>query len=105
MTEMPYSVEVAGEGEDVEVGALADVDVGDLGEGHLLEEDALVLVEPALQPVDLRERGRHVGAVRDEEHELARRLAAVARRPGAGSYATSPPVFVSMFAIWVLDFL
>ena len=55
MTEMPYSVEVAGEGEDVEVGALADEDVGDLGEGHLLEEDALVLVEPALQPVDLRD--------------------------------------------------
>ena len=55
MTEMPYSVEVAGEGEVVEVGALADEDVGDLGEGHLLEEDALVLVEPALQPVDLRD--------------------------------------------------
>ena len=85
MTEMPYSVEVAGEGEDVEVGALADEDVGDLGEGHLLEEDALVLVEPALQPVDLRERGRHVGAVRDEEHELARWHAAVARRPGASN--------------------
>ena len=30
MTEMPYSVDVAGEGEDVEVGALADEDVGDL---------------------------------------------------------------------------